>query len=165
MFFKKIECTINYIHFSFSCSSCSKFGRYALFMPALVYFWHISISFWVVSYFLAQNVPGLPYTYSAQNWNQLFNSRILRDTKCTLFFLVFHSKLLKTHHSVFIARSQQINISMALPRSSDVFLLSAAFILALSAISIQLLMSPSVISQGVILAGVKSEHWVKLENG
>lgn len=47
---------------------------------------------------------------------------------------------------------------MALPKSSDVFLLSAAFILALSAVSIQLLMSPSVLSQGVILAGVKSEH-------
>ena len=121
--------------------------------------------FWVVSCFLAQNVPGSPCTYSAQNWNQLFNSRILRDTKCTLFFLVFHSKLLKTHHSVFIALSQSINISTALPRSSDVFLLSAAFILAVSAVSIQLLMSPSILSQGVILAGVKSEHWVKLENG
>lgn len=44
-------------------------------------------------------------------------------------FFVFHSKLSKSHHSVFVALSQSINTSMALPRSSEVFLLSSALIL------------------------------------
>ena len=91
IFLKLSVNVINYMHFTFLCSRCPKFGQHALFMPGPVSFWHISISFWVVSCFLAQNVPGLPCTFSAQNWNQLFYSRILRDSKCILFCFSFQT--------------------------------------------------------------------------
>lgn len=43
-------------------------------------------------------------------------------------FFVFHSKLVKSHLSVFVVLSRSINTSMAFPRSSVVFLLNVAFI-------------------------------------